>query len=409
MTIKIAIVGGGITGCILALEASKFSKVTLFETKKKLGGVLSDVSFSQKKYYSSCQYLDPYAEWYKKYLIKEKFKILHFTHEKYSFTDLFGKNTLSRNIALPTYDKKTLFKLNESAEYDLRDRLYKYPAPIRKGFIGWIKNLGLNIEKLSIYSTLGMGFRRVYLKNMIKFSKFNKLHNTNFDDKFGLTDKELGLGQLYASLPEEGYENFFDHFENVLKKNKVEIINRPVRSMWNNNKLTLITMNKSYGFNKIFWTGNPTGLIKSFNDEQLDSLNIDSQNFCFELEGTDISNFYVQVFSKKNFISRIFVYKIKKKLKMTVETNSLNIKKQEVINFCNYIFYKLKKNIKILDNSFCFNKKKYIIFSKKDEKVIFDFNQKTKNTNLVQGFWLNHSRNEKIRLNLNELKKYKSL
>ena len=48
---KIAIIGGGISGCVIAnYLASKGNKVSLYEKSNHLGGILKDQSFNKKTF-----------------------------------------------------------------------------------------------------------------------------------------------------------------------------------------------------------------------------------------------------------------------------------------------------------------------------------------------------------------------
>ena len=55
---KICIIGGGITGCTLAKILSKFHKVTIFERKPNLGGILEEYKKKNNFFLKGCQYID---------------------------------------------------------------------------------------------------------------------------------------------------------------------------------------------------------------------------------------------------------------------------------------------------------------------------------------------------------------
>ncbi|MBM4231483.1 MAG: FAD-dependent oxidoreductase, partial [Gammaproteobacteria bacterium] len=55
---RIAVVGGGFTGCMAALHASaRGARVSLFEAADHLGGVLREVKFGERAFFNNCQYL----------------------------------------------------------------------------------------------------------------------------------------------------------------------------------------------------------------------------------------------------------------------------------------------------------------------------------------------------------------
>ena len=87
------------------------------------------------------------------------------------------------------------------------------------------------------------------------------------------------------------------------------------------------------------WTGNPVALIKNYGFPKLDSMNIETKIYCGNLSAKISDCFYIQLFSKKSKITRIYIYKINNITKFTIETFD-NENKEDVI----------KSTIKILKN-----------------------------------------------------------
>ena len=82
---KLVIVGGGITGCALALYASRKNfSVEIYEKNNSLGGILRDEKLKNDLYFKNCQYLNPNDKWYKK-LFKKNLNFKTFNHSKFSF------------------------------------------------------------------------------------------------------------------------------------------------------------------------------------------------------------------------------------------------------------------------------------------------------------------------------------
>ena len=72
-------------------------------------------------------------------------------------------------------------------------------------------------------------------------------------------------------------------------------------------------------FDKIIWTGNPTALVKNCNFPKLDSKRINIKIYCGNLD-TEVGDcFYIQVYSLKTNITRIFIYNINNQPKFTIE------------------------------------------------------------------------------------------
>ena len=64
---KVSIIGGGISGCIVAYQLSELGyEVSLFEKKDKLGGTIRDVRENNEVFYNGPQYFYKNSNWIKK-------------------------------------------------------------------------------------------------------------------------------------------------------------------------------------------------------------------------------------------------------------------------------------------------------------------------------------------------------
>ena len=156
----------------------------------------------------------------------------------------------------------------------------------------------------------------------------------------------------------------------------------------------------------IVWTGNPTKLIKKFNGTQLDSNYLKMIQISANML-TDINeNTYLQIFSDKINISRIYLYKLDGKSKVTIETIFHDVDLKEIIDSAEVLLEKFGLNFKICRNKII--KKvdpRFNIISLEDEKTIQSFLLSTENTNLIKSPWLFYGRDKKISYLYNELKK----
>lgn len=409
---KIVIVGGGITGCVTALAASKFGfEVELYEKGNDLGGILRDVSCKKNIFYSGCQYFNPHQDWYKIY-IENDFETYKFNHKKFSITNFFGKKAFSESVAGVISERFITLKdlnLKFSHNKTLKSRLNIYPRKIFLKIQKWLKDNRFNIEKLSFKSIDGLGLKRVFPMENFSLIKKLKKENKKYDNLIGLSDKYIKSNETtFASLPLDGFNKYFSDFHEILIKNKVKVfLNSIVKPSWKKKELKLIYKSKEIKNDYVYWSGNPTGLIKSYGFSTLDSKYINSKNFFFELSGNIDNEFYIQIYDMNIPVSRIFVYKLKKKLKVTVETISSDIETMDVINYSNKVFKEFfpSQNLKIKNNHDC-NKiiKKYVLVTNEDHLLINKFINETKKTNLLKGNWLNYSRDEKINLSIQNLK-----
>jgi len=179
-----------------------------------------------------------------------------------------------------------------------------------------------------------------------------------------------------------------------------------VKPEWHKDLLKIKHKREILSSDYFFWSGNPTGLIKSYGLPLLDSKHLVSKNFFFNLSGKISNNFYIQIYDMNTPISRLFIYRLKDMIKLTVETNYNKLKTIEVQKYCIKIFEKYFKKLKLKikkNSNFTKEFKKYVLVSNKDFKIINQFNNKTKKTNLITGSWLKYSRDDKIEFAIKNL------
>ena len=169
------------------------------------------------------------------------------------------------------------------------------------------------------------------------------------------------------------------------------------KPLWDKKNLKLLIKGEEIKPDKVIWTGNPTGLIKSFGYPLLESLHIKSKDIFCELKDKVRENLYIQIYSSKHPISRIFFYNLKNKGKITIETLTSEINNNNIIEFTKKIIKLFNYNYKIKENTLISNnQKKYILISKKDDELITKFIEETEGSNLIHGNWLEHGRDQKI-------------
>ena len=409
---KLTIIGGGITGCALALYASKKNyEVQIFEKSSFLGGILRDAHFSKHLFFQNCQYLNPNNKWYEK-LFSNNFNFETFYHKKYSLSNLEGREKLFEDIAGLPITRDIKFKnlsLNSKKKISLNDRLKLYPNSISSQIFKWLAKFKLEVNDLSYLSCDGLGLRRIFPQKNLNLLKRLKQKYKKYDDLFGLPNNLLYSKKIFASLPKGGFNYFFNQITKNLEEAGVKIfLNAVVKPEWQKEFLKIKYKNNFVKSDYFFWSGNPTGLIKSYGFPLLDSSHINGKNFFFNLSGKINNNFYIQIYDVNISITRLFVYKLENMLKLTVETNSKELKNADIIKYCNKFFNKYfkKEGLKINENlNFSKENKKYVLVTKKDFKIIQKFNNETKKSNLITGCWLKYSRDEKIKFAIENLKK----
>ena len=176
---KFAVIGGGITGCIAALDAvSKGYDVTMFEKDKSLGGILKDVEKDKNIFFNSCQYFNPEEKWYKTH-IEGNFDFKIFNHKKGSFTDIFDNQIFEPNVPNPTFEKKIdlneiIKKIENKKKFNLKDRFNFYPKFINDNIFKWVSKHNVNPDELSWDHPNGFSCGRVFFKENLEEVKLLK-------------------------------------------------------------------------------------------------------------------------------------------------------------------------------------------------------------------------------------------
>ena len=216
-----------------------------------------------------------------------------------------------------------------------------------------------------------------------------------------------------SALPIKGYDNFFLKIQNYLKKNNVKILlGKKIIPSWNNGRLNLIYNNKILNSHYIIWTANPVVLLNKYFNKKLDSKYVKINQFDYNLKVKELNNFYIQVFSSKTLISRIFFYKINNKYKLTVECSELN---QKDINNLGLKIIEILNSFKIdlnLKDLYYINSSKYLRFDLctiHDLNLIKLFRKNLKNSNLITSEWETYGREKKINNLIETLKEKKIL
>ena len=120
----------------------------------------------------------------------------------------------------------------------------------------------------------------------------------------------------------------------------------------------------------------------------------------------NIRPFYINVYSRKTNIIRIFLYSLGNIPKISIETIDKDSKTSEIINFTRKILKRFNIDLQVDEKSFGSSYfTNYSIISNKDRKIIEDFNFLTKNTNLINGTWILHSIDEKLKSSIDAIKK----
>ena len=117
MTKNIAIVGGGITGCITALILRKKGHhVKIYEGKPKIGGILNDYQDGGNVFFQGCQYLNLNNDWFEECYEFLKNDLDIFDHTYGSYVEIKDKKLFSSEFACPVFENINLDQLNKNSE-----------------------------------------------------------------------------------------------------------------------------------------------------------------------------------------------------------------------------------------------------------------------------------------------------
>ncbi len=407
---NISIIGGGISGCMAALLLSKLGhEVTLFEKKDTLGGTIGDINTDEENFLNGPQYFDENSQWFKE-IKKLKFFKNHFYNfygsYKFnkknmnifkSYNDLFDNELTNDLFAQPITNKKFTKLNNLKKKVLLKDRLNSYQTNVRKPIEDWCQNFSKKYNNLHESCSEVLSVTRIlFLKDQ---SIIKKLKNNNKN-----ANKLLGLPMIANkdkfSIPKNGYSDFFNNLKKILKK-KVKIkFNSKIKVIKNNNgSVKLYNDSKLINADKIIWAGNPIPLLNNLGYGSFDNPVVRTKVYCSNLKFKkkySSNNFYIQVFSKKTNIFRIYIYKLKNKFKITIETFIKN--KFEKLDKKLLIKILKKFNIEVeITNTFIEKKEiRHILITESDYNKFIKFEKEYKNKKIIGGGWHLFGRDKKI-------------
>jgi hypothetical protein len=382
-----AIVGGGLTGVVAAAYLETF-RVSLYEASKKLGGVLRDESAYSDNYFGGCHYFDGCSAWIDELKLTDDF--YNFTHTYGSYTDLFGQLTVSTEFPGPVFHGRITVTASDHASFSsLKDRLRAYPKAIADPLLQWFKQIGIDTAITHHSASEGFQASRIYCSDMEEEISTLKRASKISDMIYAIPHRRL----ISSLLPARGFSNFFKQVESKFS-GSLEL-NTTCRPVISGRRIFLKNREKMFSPDLVIWTANPVWLIKMVSGESLDSLKYYAEILVGQLAKPVDAPFYVQVYSNKNSILRIFVYNINGKGCFTIEkaydqmkTADLLISAQSILmNFGAYTIVNCNARTRST---------RYFAYSVRDHQLILDFQVRNQIENLIVPDFLEFSRNKKI-------------
>jgi hypothetical protein len=399
--VEINIVGGGLTGCILALKASALgAKVNLLEASEHLGGVLRDYSFNDSLFFNGCQYLDNTPKgWLDDMPSSLKTKLHEFTHEYGSVTELFDTQELNNDFAQPVVHD--LADINSTTTGPCPEQLIerinlygKHSAGLNQWISRWTDN-----ESLHADCVYGMQISRIFFNKDISGLIQDKANSSRTDELTGIPRTILNpnIEKVSASLPVNGFNDFFDELETILISNNINVFKRtPVKPELNTeNTIECISRGQHYTADHIIWCANPLPLFIKMGLGRLDSPFSDMFCGVALLNKTITAPIYHQIFSAHSSITRIYAYQINGQAKVSVEgfwgEQSQESIQKDLDNYLSIFDLPSRQS-----NMGCFKQRRYVNFTVRDRAIIDRFNNTCSHFNLLPGAWHLYGRDQKI-------------
>ncbi len=317
---RIAVVGGGFTGCMSAIHIARVGhEVTLWEASSSLGGVLRDIETTDGTYYNGCQYFQ------KGVLSRMGWSdgFTEFSHEYGSITSL--GNTKLRfldDCAQPALDNKVLLR-DEFAIYESAlQRLQAY-GPNAPQLISWAQSFG-DLAKLDWRCLDAMQLSRLHFPDdeQVPISK-NK--NQRANELLAVSRRMRGLSAELAWLPIEGYNKFFLRLHKTMCDLGVSIrLDSPITPVFESGRLTINSRSESIAADAVVWTTNPTPLFKRMFGIRIDTPPVKMKLLFGAIrQGTRMPfsiPYYWQVFDTNSSIVRLYIYQLDGIIKYSAET-----------------------------------------------------------------------------------------
>ena len=412
---KIIIIGGGIIGCLTAIYLKKKNhEVSIFEKSKKLGGILNDYEFEDKIFFRGVQYIDSNEQWGKDIIKFSKCSFKKFNLDHASFTNLDNNKISTEMFSLPVFKLQGIKESNlykkDLIVKSLKDHICVYPKNIMNLLKKFTKNINFNESYLGDENNGPLGISRINILNQDNLLKKLKKKNSQIDKYYAINWSKISKLTKKYLVPNLGYNKMFVNIEKEMKSLGIKVYKKSlVFPKWENKKLLLFNNNKKIKNDYIFWTGNPVNLIQKFNGIELDSFAFKALQINCNLSKSINQSKFIQVYSSRSKIYRIYLYKINNINKIAIETffNKINVK--TILNDCRKILKTFKIDIEY--DTKTVNKKllsRFDIITIKDKNAIEDFMRKSENTNLISSPWTTYGRHQKFAA-INECLKLKNL
>jgi hypothetical protein len=317
---KIAIIGGGFTGCITALHCARAGfEVSLWESSDRLGGVLLDIQTERGLYYNGCQYLRQGAI----ELMGWPSEFSMFPHEYGSVTALDNNNILVINdSAQPSIQGEVNLCEKPSIDGSALERLTAY-GNVTSDLINWAGSFG-NLEQIDWRCLIPMQLSRMHFPEDQKVARL-KMESHRANELLAIPRRLRGQKAENAWLPKGGYTRLFARLQQSLMNLGVDIrLKSPVKPAQESGALSLRSRSENINTDAIVWTANPQPLLRRLSGLRLDTPPVAMKLLVGDLrQGIHLpfsAPYYWQIFEKASCVVRLYVYELNGVLRFSGET-----------------------------------------------------------------------------------------
>lgn len=319
------VVGAGSVGLISgALLAQNHESVHFYESGSEIGGATRDFSGTGKKiFYAGPQYLLP------GYLpVGYDYRQLHsFEHRYGSLTNIGDAWIFKKDFAGPAFPASWIdFEHSSAAEpvdwdtQSLQARLSLYPPPIEENLVGFMKRFlpAASFDAVSGSNASILGIGRVATEKHEEEVVQRKQSSCLWDQLYGAKRSSLGMTFETAAVPKLGFSLFWpDFLEQIKASTRVSL-----RKRTKINTPYALQETASKEANTKLWAGDPRFPVRHFTKYRLDSLTHKKYLtgiYLSKYDGPSLP-YYLNIFSAKGKITRIYVYELQDEVRITLES-----------------------------------------------------------------------------------------
>lgn len=404
---KLAIVGGGITGVVTAILAKqKGFNVSLYEASNALGGILKDISYNNDWFFNNTQYLNMDGICYKTISKCLNMDLEVFTHEYCSITEIDGSSCFFEDFAQPVFTSKPPLIEADELPDTIGKRLSLYGD--KSYFLKALADRFGNLNNLCSSNLSIMQLSRVLYSNSLEEVQAAKKSDKVANELFGLPRSFISplKPKEKAVLPKNGYDKLFYSLSEFLHANHVDMhLNSPIsRTKLNgSNKLEIYSRKNKIDSDYIVWCANPISLFNETMSYKLSSPVTKAYcavGTCHYVEG--LKPIYIQIFSLETSVLRIFLYNDGMSTKITVEGLEECREDLEIISRVNSYLTK-NFNTYIKSGLHFERQKRYVLLNHEDKACMSRFGEKFAGSNIISGSWELYGRDQKVTAILDQL------